>query len=473
MDPTPNSDIRPFFERSRSRFFFRPEFITCLLLVVFEVYLITASEGFHKIDEGAHFINNVNALKDPSVSIGVWQRFGRVWLFALPAQCGHKTVKVFASILFLLTIFATYKVAEIHKIPGKEWIVALVGFQPIILDISYTCFAELPAAALLVLSYYWYKRSRWSLSLLAASLVFLFRFEMSVVAVILFFFALRRRQFAALPWVVVGPALWLIVAWYFTGDFWWLPKEFIRFGQYPKYIQGTGLSHYVSNAAEIFGVIQVGLIAVFFLYDLFEKRIQLPFIASVTLYCVVINTIAAAKAFHWTGSVGDFRYLVPVAPFAGLMALNGLSNLLGSLKETGVRQYVPHLLAGVAILSTVTTVKPHHLVPMEVGVMKLSREASADSTNIPILTNHWAATFALLGNKMQVDRIQELSLKNYTANPNAYILWDPQIAESPFSQEALTLNRVRNDSDVRPVDSVAVSNLSIVLFLKKQVTASH
>ncbi|HTP12449.1 MAG TPA: hypothetical protein VMM37_02430, partial [Bacteroidota bacterium] len=148
-------------------------------------------------------------------------------------------------------------------------------------------------------------------------------------------------------------------------------------------------------------------------------------------------------------------------------------NLLNSLKEPRVRQYVPHLLAGVAILSTVTTVKPHHLVPMEVGVMKMSREASEDSKMIPILTNHWAATFALLGDKNQADRINELSLKTYTSTPEAYILWDPQIAESPFSQEALTLNRVRRDPDVRPVDSVAVNNKFIILFLKRSHTSFH
>jgi hypothetical protein len=158
---------------------------------------------------------------------------------------------------------------------------------------------------------------------------------------------------------------------------------------------------------------------------------------------------------------------MPVAPFAGIMALSGLSSLLKSLKDSAVRIAAPYLLAGVAILSTITTVKPHHLVPMELGVIKLSHEASSDSTGIPILTNHWAATFALLDDKRQANRIVGLSLKTYTGHPEAYIIWDPQIAESPFSQEALTLDHVRHDPDVKAVDSVAVNNQFILLFLKK------
>src|SRR5512146_2863821 len=81
--------------------FLKPAYVILLVLVTFQVYLITSSEGFHKIDEGAHFINNVRVFEDPSISAGIWQRFGRVWLFALPAQLGHKTVKIFASLLFL------------------------------------------------------------------------------------------------------------------------------------------------------------------------------------------------------------------------------------------------------------------------------------------------------------------------------------------------------------------------------------
>jgi hypothetical protein len=445
----------------------RPEIITLLLLVVFDAYLIASSEGFHKIDEGAHFINNVDVLKEPSISIGVWQRFGRVWLFALPAQVGHKTVKVFASLLFLLTIYITYKVAEAEEIPGKEWIVALVAFQPVFLDISYTCFAELPAALLLILSYYLFRKSQWSLSLLSASLVFLFRFEMSIVAVILFLLAAPKRRYAALPCVLVGPALWLLAAWHFTGNPWWLPMEFIRFSHYPKYIEGTALNHYLSNAGEIFGVVQIGLVAVFLLYDLFEKRIQLPFITFIVLYCLFINMAAASREFHWTGSVGDLRYLTPVAPFVGIMALSGLSAFVKSLKVTTVTRFVPHILAAIAVLSATTTVKPHHLVPMELAVMNMSREASSDSSNIPILTNHWAAKFALLNNQHEANRILALSMKTYTDNADAYIIWDSQMAESPFSQQALTLNDVRHDRHVKAVDSVTVYNQFVLLFLKK------
>ena len=185
----------------------RPEFIALLVLLTFQIYLISSSNGFYYIDEGAHFMDDYAALRDPSVSIGVWQRFGSIWFFTLPAQFGHVTVKVFASITFLLIIFVAYKIAELEEIPYKEWIIVLAGFQPVFLDISFTCLAELPATLFLVLAYYLYRTSRWKLSLTVASAVFLCRYEMSILAIMIFFVALYRRKYATLPFVLLGPAL--------------------------------------------------------------------------------------------------------------------------------------------------------------------------------------------------------------------------------------------------------------------------
>jgi hypothetical protein len=448
----------------------RPDFVVLLILVVFEVYLVTSSEGFHRVDEGAHFIDNVNVIKDPSVSIGIWHRFGRVWLYAVPAQLGHKAVKVLASLLFLVTIFICYKVCEVENIPGKEWIVALVGFQPIFLDVSYTCFAELPAALLLVLSYYLYRISWWRLSLCTASLVFLFRFEMSVLALLIFLIAIRQRRYSALPYVLVGPLVWYLFASVWTGDLTLLPGEFLKFSKYPKYAEGAPWDHYLTHSADIFGVAQLALFVVFLLFDIFDKRIRFPIVTATAVFCFVINTFAASKSFNWTGSVGDLRYLTPVSPFVGILALKGMSQFIGSLHEAEFTKYVPHCLAVVMVVTAVTEVKPHHLTVYEKAVMQLSREAAQDSTPTPILSNHWASTYALLDDKDRVKRIAPLSADTLRTYSRAYIIWDPLIANSAFSQQALTFDNVRQNPEIRPVDSIAVYQQTLYLFLKNTQT---
>jgi hypothetical protein len=411
-------------------------------------------------------MDDFSALRHPSVSIGVWQRFGSVWIFALPAQFGHVAVKAFASLLFLLTIFVTYKVAELEHLPYKEWIIVLAGFQPVFLDISFTCLAELPAALFLILAYYFYKKSLWRLSLCTASMVFLFRYEMSILAVVIFLVALRRRNYGALPYALLGPVLWFVSSWIWTGDPTWLLREFVKFGSLPKFIEGTGWFHYLKHSFGIFGTIQVLLVIASLLFALYQRKRRLIIPLLTILWCIVFNTFASAKDFNWTPSVGDFRYLATVAPFVALLSLDGLTRVMEIVNDVRVAKVIPSVLALIIIYSTVSVVHPHSLTSFEKAVMAVTQEAASDSTQTPILSNHWASRFALMNNGNQIDRIVGLTERNYSGNSKEYLVWDSQIANSIFSQQALTFDEVRKDTAVRLVEAIDVGYGSVSLYFR-------
>lgn len=444
----------------------RPKFVALLVLLIFQVYLITSSDGFYYIDEGAHFMDDFAALTRPSVSIGVWQRFGSVWFFTLPAQLGHVGVMVFASIVFLLTIFIAYKVAELEHLPYKEWLIVLAGFQPVFLDISFTCLAEVPAALFLILAYYLYRTSRWKLSLTVASAVFLCRYEMSILAVLIFLAAIRHRKYSALPFAIIGPALWYVSSLLFTGDPGWLLREFVKFGSLPKFIQGTTWYHYFQHSFSIFGVIQVLLAIVSLLFALSRRRVRFAIPLLTILWCFAFNTIASAEQFHWSPSVGDFRYLATVAPFVALFSLDGLSNIMDLSGRIPFSKVIPPLLAIIMIFNAVSFVRPHRISPYEVAVMTATRKAAEDSSDAPILSNHWASRYALMSRGSEMKRLRGLTRLNYLEYPREYVVWDSQIANSMFSQQALTLEDVRKDSAVRLVEAIDLGYDSVSLYLR-------
>jgi hypothetical protein len=444
----------------------KPEYVFLLLLILSEVYLISSSNGFYKIDEGMHFIDDYSALQRPSVSIGIWQRFGSVWLFALPAQLGHKMLKVFASLLFLATVFFAYKVAEVEQIRHRGWIVALAGFQPVFLDISFTCLAELPAALLLILSYYLYRTSRWKSSVAVASLVFLFRFEMSILAVFIVLAALVKKKYSVLPFALLGPFLWLAFSVVWTGDPLWLLHQFMSFGHLVKYTSGTTWDHYLKYSTDIFGNVQVCLLVLAMIFAVIDRRIRLPLVWLTVIWCLLLNSLASNKSLNWTGSVGDFRYLAPVAPFVGLLALDGLARFMDVVRNIALSRYLPLCLAIVAFHKCYATVQPHRLIPYEETVIALTQRAASDPARLPILSNHWASTFALMEDKSQVGRIHPLTYEEYVKYPREYILWDTEIANSPFSQQALTLGRVETDPKVSLIDSASLDYGTVYLYLK-------
>jgi hypothetical protein len=437
-----------------------------VLLIIVLGALIWQSDGFYPIDEGAHFVADAVALKNPPTSLGVWQRFGSVWLFALPAHFGHKVVKIFGSIIFLVTIFITYKVAEVEGIPGKEWIIALAGFQPAFLDISFTCMPELPASTLLILSYYLYKKSRLNWSVFVASLTFLFRYEMFIFAGIILLIALKRRAFSAVPYLFAGPAIWFFFSWFWTGDPAWLGRELLRFSTLEKYKEGAQWSHYLISSPVIFGWIPVGLFVVAFANDFLRKTVRSPLLYFMVFLNLTISTLASSEVFHWTGSVGDFRYLTPVSPFVAVIALEGVA-VLRSIIPAGVASgYLPFGLAVLLTLQTVPAAKPHQLDSYEKAVIALTQHAAGDTIVAPILSNHWASRLPPMGSNQGRDSVLYLSKETLISHERAYVLWDPKLANSPFTQKALTLSSLREDSSVSLVDSVVSDAGTVFLFLK-------
>lgn len=438
-----------------------------VLLLVTLTSLIRQSNGFYLNDEGAHFVSDATAFQRPSLSIGVWQRFGSVWLFAVPAQFGRTAVEVFAALIFLSTIAVTYKVAELEQLPGKEWIIALTAFQPAFLDIGYTCLSELPAAFLLILSYYWYRRSRWNLSLLAASLVFLFRYEMFFFALIIFFLAWKNRRFDALPWILTGPAVWWIFSLIWTGDLLWLPREILRYGRLAKYKEGTTILHYVNLSPDIFGWVPV----IFFVVSLAAGAIRKSVTVPVAFLTVVLNllicTLASGKDFNWTGAVGDIRYLTPVSPFVALIALHGLSSVGRMVPLRGAQLVIPLALCSWLYLQCVSNVEPHRLSPYEHAVIGLTDKAASDTASVPILSNHWASQYAVLIGTAGNRPIVRLSRDTFDSCKTAYVLWDPQLANSPFTYNPLTLDDLNSDRRVRKVDSLLLGDSQFYLFLKQ------
>ena len=185
-------------------------FLMFVIVALVEVFWILNSNSFYFIDDSCHFNYNRHFFSSYQESIGSWHRIGRVWLFALPAQLGIKGVQFASALLFMLTIYLAYRILVIKNIDHAFWIIPLIGFQPVLFNISYTSLAEVPAVLLILLSYYFYLKDRYVPAMIFSSLVFIFRFEFYFVSGIFLLIYLFRKKWGALPLFIAGPALWFI-----------------------------------------------------------------------------------------------------------------------------------------------------------------------------------------------------------------------------------------------------------------------
>jgi len=116
------------------------------VVAVIESIWVLKSDGFYYIDELSHYLYSRFVLQALPITVQTWHRPIPQWLFALPAQLGHTFTMFFAAALFICLLFLMYRIALLHGIKHAEWIVILVGLQPILFDLSYACMTEMPAA---------------------------------------------------------------------------------------------------------------------------------------------------------------------------------------------------------------------------------------------------------------------------------------------------------------------------------------
>ncbi len=216
----------------------------------------------------------------------------------------------------------------------------------------------------------------------------------------------------------------------------------------------------------IFGWIPVGLFVVAFGNNFLRKTVRSPLLYLMVFLNLTISTLASSEAFHWTGSVGDFRYLTPVAPFVAVIALEGIAALRTAIPAGVVSKFLPFGLAVLLTLQTVPAAKPHQLDSYEKAVIALTQRAAADTIATPILSNHWASRLPQIVRNQERDSVLYLSEETLNSHRRAYVLWDPKLANSPFTQKSLTLSSLREDSSVVLVDSVITDAGTVFLFLK-------
>jgi hypothetical protein len=170
---------------------------------------------------------------------------GRVLLFAIPAQFGLRGVQIASAVIFILTIYFSYKILKHYNVNYAEWIIPVIGFQPVLFNVSYTALAELPAAFSIVLSYYFYIKNKPLLTMISSSLIFVFRTEYFFAAGIFFLIYAHRKNYRVLPWILLGPALWYVYTTIITLN----PGQFFHdmtlHSRLPRIDTGVGWYYYL------------------------------------------------------------------------------------------------------------------------------------------------------------------------------------------------------------------------------------
>jgi hypothetical protein len=408
---------------------------------------ILQSNGFYPVDECAHFLYSRFVLKALPVTVQTWHRPGRLWLFALPAQLGHTFTMFFALALFLSLLLITYQTAVLMKIKHAEWVVMLAGLQPVFFDISYACLAEVPAAFLIVLSYWFHLRGKSGWSLAIASMVFLFRFEMYLFALLMFFVYLKSGRRKILPLVLLGPLLWIGSSAIISGDVMTFFREWSRFSKLGKYVPGAPLGYYLENLHNVYGYAQVTLFVAGVTYIVRAKRgADFAILFCIIGINIIVNTFAGAELFHWTGSIGEFRYIAVVAPLVAIVAVFGLSEILDRAKPAWARRVPSLAVFGVVIVNCIFTTHPRQWAPYDQIVIAMTERVRSRYPDLTLLSNNYVVPYVMDVAPTGGSHFSKLDRDTLAAHPECVIAWDSFSSNPRFDQTEWTMERLLQDS---------------------------
>lgn len=420
------------------------------VLIIIQAIWVFNSSGFYFIDDSCHFNYNRHVLASYDQSIGSWHRLGRVWLYALPAQFGLKGAQIFASLLFLFTIFICYQILKFKKVRFAEWIVFIIGFQPVLFNISYTVLAELPAACLIVLSFYFYLKDKYISVMILSSCIFLFRSEYYFVAGLFLLIYLFQKKWISILLFASGPVIWFLVSWIISGEYWRFFYDITLHARLPKITEGIEWYYYIKYSPVIFGIIQtlffvIGVISMFIL----KKVRDFGLILLIVIGGFTVHTLAALKGLDLTCSVGQLRYLAVVGPMLGIISVFGLERLYNFLKNKPLLLLIQILFFIILFVFGPYSTPYHSKFQIENVSDEITQSAKMNYPGYTVLSNlHYIAN-SMDKAASGEDNFQTLTMSNLNKYHNALIIWDSELEGSPFVEENVTLNKIEKLPDVK------------------------
>jgi len=441
-------------------------FFLAVVAAVESVWILR-SNGFFPVDEIAHYLYSRFVLRALPVTVQTWHRPGRLWLFALPAQFGHTFTMFFCLALFLCLLVVTYRIAVAMEIRHAVWVVLLTGLQPVLFDVSYACLAETPAALLLALSFLCHVKRRHGWSLALASAVFLFRFEMYAYALLMLILYARGREWRILPLAALGPLLWIGSSAVISGDITTFFREWSTYSHLGKYVEGISVLYYAENLHAIFGIAQVILSAAGLIFIVRAGRTSqfgVPLFAIAVN--ILVNTLAGAEVFHWTGSIGEFRYVAVVAPFVALVAAQGFAEILEYVKHPFGTTALQVLVMSVVVFNCTLTAHPRRWENYEKIVINMTGTLRTEYPDLALLTNNSVAAYVMDEPPSGGAHLEKLNEGMLAKFRRCLVFWDPYSSNPRFFQTGLTKESMLRDPALTVVDRWTYGEAEYLLFLK-------
>jgi predicted RNA binding protein YcfA (HicA-like mRNA interferase family) len=324
--------------------------------LLWSLWRALASESFILDDEITHYLISRNVWNNPGDLWNTWSRPGRNLLQFLPAHFGLDVTRVYTLGLAGIAVWITGQEAQRMKMASIAFLPLLICFQWWFPELSYSVLTQTPFMLVWIAAIYFSMRKRLVLAALCWGYLGLVRHEgIALTALWGLWVIFSPQGFARClfqkKWgeagKTLGPALWLgfwtllpmivmnIATWKMRGEIpfmiFFKPKSTDLYGSGPIWLF---LRHLLIGA----GLPAAVLMLIGSIRGWSKISWNLLLYATYPAY-LVLHSLVYWKGLYSSG--GYYHFIMPMAPFIGLIALRGLN----FLRDNGHRHFAWAMLA--------------------------------------------------------------------------------------------------------------------------------
>lgn len=261
-------------------------------------------------------------------------------LLASPfAQFGFIGIKVFNSIVSLLTVFFTFKTIRRLNLNNSVVGAIILFFTPLLFVLTFSGLTEPLFGLFLIVGIYLVLTNRLIASCLVVSFLPFIRSEGLIFLGIFGLYFLFKRNWKLIPLLLSGHIVYSFAGFTAHGNLFWVFTK-IPYARLSSTYGSGELFHFVDQMNYVVGVpiyllFWIGIIAI--VHNSIKKKVNIEFM--VLIFLGFFSFFIAHTLFWYFGifnSMGLKRVLISVAPLSSIISLMGFNFILELIKKRKV-----------------------------------------------------------------------------------------------------------------------------------------
>lgn len=318
-------------------------------ILVIVIFSGTGDSG----DSVLHFLYAESAPKHPELYFNHWGKPVFTLLASPFAQFGFVGMKIFNSLVVLLTLYFTFRTAEGLNLKRSILTILFIACSPLLILHTFSGLTEPLFSLFIAIGLYLTVKKKWLAACIIISFLPFVRSEGLITMSAFGLYFLFQKQWKLLPWLAFGHVVYSIIGAFYYGDLLWVFTK-IPYASTTS-IYGSGdLFRFVDQLPFVVGIpsaVLLGVGVVVSTWNVLRRKFN-PEMHLIVLFGF-LSYFIAHSLFWYLGifnSMGLNRVLLGVMPFMAILALVGANALVDLAKSGKIQTVIAVVVAGLILI---------------------------------------------------------------------------------------------------------------------------